>query len=405
MASIGRRDPLSPVAEDGLHAAPKTPDSPARSWHHWLGIPLVIYAITRLAQIAAIAWLDPAGASVYDRLLSWDAGWFIRVARDGYPHTYTHDASGHLTANELAFFPLYPMLIRAGHAVGFSYGGAALCVSWIAGGVGAVLLFRLTQRLWPQPMVGYALVALFCAQPMSVVLSMGYSESLFVALVAGMLLAAREHRWLLAGVLGALAGLTRPTGAAAAVALAVAVGIRIFGRTQTPRPSPREIASATTAAVLALAAVPAYIGWVGWRVGDPGAWFKIQQAGWGTRFDFGHSVWDFIFTSLRSDGGWVAISVALLLIAATVALLVALRRKIWPPFVVYGVISFVLVVGQAGYFHSKPRLLVPVLLILLPGALAAARARPRSASLWLIAYAAFGIWYGAYMITVWPYAI
>ena len=68
-------------------------------------------------------------------------------------------------------------------------------------------------------------------------------------------------------------------------------------------------------------------------------------------------------------------------------------------------ISFVLVVGQAGFFHSKPRLLVPVLLVLMPAALAAGRARPRAAVLWLSAYAAFGLWFGAYMITVWHYAI
>jgi hypothetical protein len=71
----------------------------------------------------------------------------------------------------------------------------------------------------------------------------------------------------------------------------------------------------------------------------------------------------------------------------------------------YGVIAFVLVVGQAGYYHSKPRLLVPVLLILMPAALAAGRSRSRPVAVVLTAYALFGLWYGAYMITIWPYAI
>jgi hypothetical protein len=376
-----------------------------QAWRQWLGVPLMIYAATRLALLATIAWLERPGTSVYQRLLSWDSGWFIRVAREGYPHAYSYDASGHLTANQLAFFPLYPWLIRAGHAVGLSYGSAALVVSWIAGAGAAVLLYLLAERLWHRPLVGYALVALFCAQPMSVVLSMGYSESVFVALVAGMLLAASRRWWLLAGFLGALAGLTRPTGAAAAVALATAVAMRIFSRKDGDRPSGREIASGVAASVVALAAAPAYIGWVGLRVGDIRGWFKIERAGWGTRFDYGRSVWDFLLTTLRSDAGWVATSVALLLIAAAAALIVAVRRDVWLPLVVYGVISFALVIGQAGYFHSKPRLLVPVLLILVPAALVAGRAQSRSAPLWLIAYAAFGIWYGAYMITIWPYAI
>ncbi len=76
-------------------------------------------------------------------------------------------------------------------------------------------------------MVGYALVVLVFAQPMSIVFSMAYTEALFVALVAGTLLAAYRRLWLVAGLLGVLAGLTRPTGAALAVALAVAVVVRV----------------------------------------------------------------------------------------------------------------------------------------------------------------------------------
>ncbi len=111
---------------------------------------------------------------------------------------------------------------------------------------------------------------------MSVVLSMGYSESLFVALVAGTLLATHDRRWLVAGALGVAAGLTRPTGAAVAVALTVrSLGMRIFRG--DPRPSPREITSAIVGSPIALAAVPSYIAWVGFRVGDMRAWFKIQD--------------------------------------------------------------------------------------------------------------------------------
>ncbi len=338
-------------------------------------------------------------------MLSWDSGWYIRVASEGYPHAFSYDTSGQLTANGLAFFPLYPGLIRLVHLVGLSYDAAALVVSWVAAAVAAVLLYVLAVRLFGKDTIGYALVALFCAQPMSVVLSMGYSESLFVALVAGMFVAALDHRWLTAGVLGALAGLTRPTGAAAALALAVAAGLLLHQRYRQRSYSRAEAVRAIAGAVLALAAVPAYLAWVGLRVGDLTAWFKIQTAGWGSTFDFGAATWTFVISTLRRGDGWVAFSVVFILVAATVALVVALRRRIWPPLATYGVIAFVLAIGQAGYYHSKPRLLVPVLLILFPAALAAGRARPRTATLWLGAYALFGLWYGAYMIAVWPYAI
>jgi hypothetical protein len=83
----------------------------------------------------------------------------------------------------------------------------------------------------------------------------------------------------------------------------------------------------------------------------------------------------------------------------------AVTHRVWPPLLVYGLIALVLAVGQSGYYHSKPRLLVPVLVILVPLALALARARTRTAALVLAGYALFGLWYGAYLITVWRFAI
>jgi hypothetical protein len=98
------------------------------------------------------------------------------------------------------------------------------------------------------------------------------------------------------------------------------------------------------------------------------------------------------------------VGTALILVVALVACLLAARRT-WPPIVAYGLLALVLAVGQAGYYHSKPRLLVPVLLTLVPAAHLAARARPAAAVFGLTAYSLFGLWFGAYMITVWPYAI
>ena len=390
----------------------RDPARPSR-WRRDLASALGIYVATRVAQLLILSWMDPPrGPSVSDKLLIWDAGWFMTVAREGYPHSFTYDPSGVLTGNDLAFFPLYPWLIRAVHALGIGYSGAALTISWIAGAVAAVLIFALGRTLaidgrlgerarGSSTAIGLALVTLVCAQPMSIVLSMGYTESLFIALVAGALLAVYRHSWLLGCLLGVAAGLTRPTGAALAVAIAVAAVIEIADRTAPQRAR----IEAAVAGLASLASVPAYILWVGLRVGDIRGWFKIQTAGWGTTFDYGRSTWSFIRGSLHADSGWVALSVVFIIIAATVALIDSLLGRGWLPLRVYGIIAFILVVGQAGYYHSKPRLLVPVLLIFLPLAVAAGRARPRTAVLWLTAYSFFGLWYGAYMITVWQFAI
>jgi hypothetical protein len=227
---------------------------------------------------------------------------------------------------------------------------------------------------------------------------MAYSESLFLALVAGMFVAAHRRVWWAAGVFGLGAALTRPTGAAAAVALAVAAVIAV-------RRDPDRRWPPLAAAAVALTGVPLYLGWVAWRVGDLDAWFRIQAAGWGTSFDYGASTIDFLATTLTVGEGWVPMSVALMLLVALAAAGVALAGRPWLPLAVYGIVAMALVYGQAGFYHSKPRLLLPVLLTLLPSVVAAARARPRVAVLAIAAWAAFGLWYGAYLVAVWPYTI
>jgi hypothetical protein len=374
---------------------------------------LGIFALTRVAQLIILAWLDGASdnpVGVRDRLLVWDAGWFLKVAVNGYPHGYTYDMAGQLQGNELAFFPVYPMLIRLVAALGLSAPTAGLVVSWIASAAAAVALHLLGTSLYGKR-AGWALVAICLSAPVSIVFSMAYSEGIFLALVAGMFVAAHRRVWWAAGLLGLLASLSRPTGAAAAVALAVAAllavrdarheeGVALSGREWAAKSWPP-----VAAAAAALAGAPLFLAWVGFRVGDPAAWFRIQAAGWGTAFDYGSSTLSFLNTTLSAGDGWVPVSVAIILIAAVAAAWVALAGKPWPPLAVYGVIAMVLVYGQAGFYHSKPRLLVPVLLTLLPATIAASRARPRVAILSITAWAAFGLWYGAYLVAVWPYTL
>ncbi|MEU4242118.1 mannosyltransferase family protein [Actinoplanes sp. NPDC026619] len=389
----------------GQPGAEQAEERPPRLWEAagaWRGVltAVGIFALTRVAQLLILAWL---GGATHDdntlrgRLLVWDAGWFLRVAVDGYPHAYTYDTNHVLQGNELAFFPLYPMLIRGFDAVGFSAQTAALVVSWTASIAAAVALHLLGTTLYGKR-TGWTLVAICCSAPVSVVLSMAYSEALFLALVAGMFVAAHRQVWWAAGLLGLGAALTRPTGAAAALALAVAA-IMAARRNRKTAWQP------LLAAAVALAGVPLFLAWVGLRVGDWSAWFRIQTAGWGTSFDYGASTFSFLNETLRTGDGWIPMSVALILLVALAAAGVALAGRPWPPLAVYGVVAMVLVYGQAGFYHSKPRLLLPVLLTLLPAAVAAARARPRVAVLSIVAWAAFGLWYGAYLITVWPYTL
>nr|WP_236242099.1 hypothetical protein [Streptomyces sp. CC228A] len=353
-----------------------------------------------IAHLLVLAVLDPPGGpGLRDRLLSWDARHFAAIAADGYPAGFTYTQSGELTGNELAFFPLYPLAIAAVRAAtGTDAGTAALLTAHLALLAATAALYALLARLHGERTALIGIVLFAGAQPMAVVLTMGYSEGLFTALAAGSLLAAHRRAWLTAGVLASLAGLTRPVAVAATLALATAAVLHML---RARRVAPRALAGV----LLGCVGTPAYLLWVGHRLGRADAWFLIQEAGWGTYWDHGAGFAGFLGDALLRLDGWVPVSTAflvLLLLAATAA---AWRRGAWPPLLVYGTVVAVLTVGQSNYYHCKLRLLVPALLFLVPPARALARARPRTAAAVLAGLVLFGCWYGAHMLTTWPYAI
>jgi hypothetical protein len=119
-----------------------------------------------------------------------------------------------------AFFPLYPLTVRA---VSFLFGStvvAGLVVSAAAFLAALVALWRLADLELGSGAAGRTvwLLALF---PASLFFSAIYAESLFLALSVGAFLAARQGRWARAALLGAAAGATRNTGAFLIVPLAL----------------------------------------------------------------------------------------------------------------------------------------------------------------------------------------
>lgn len=121
-------------------------------------------------------------------------------------HGYAADGPG-----SRAFYPLYPWLIHLLGSITGSNAFAGIAISLASFAVALVLLHRLTeQELGPR--AANATVLLIAFAPLSFFFSAVYTESLFLALSVGSIYAARRQRWLLAGVLGGLAALTRTTG-------------------------------------------------------------------------------------------------------------------------------------------------------------------------------------------------
>jgi hypothetical protein len=145
--------------------------------------------------------------------MQWDSGHYRKIALTGY------EFSG-LFPN-IAFFPLYPLLIRlflplTGNDVTI----AALMVSNLAFVAAALLFYDLLVRDFDRTLAFRALM-LVLVFPTSFFFVSGYSESLALALLVTAVWAMRRHRWWLAGMAGGLLALTRLPGVLIAPVLAV----------------------------------------------------------------------------------------------------------------------------------------------------------------------------------------
>ncbi|MFF1447894.1 hypothetical protein ACFVYF_07035 [Streptomyces sp. NPDC058274] len=359
---------------------------------------LGLFAAARLTGVLALAVTAWAQGKHPLALLgrSWDSMWYLGIAAHGYGRTLHFRPT--VVHSDLAFFPLYPALIRVVTTLTPLSGGAAgLLVSWTAAAIAAYGIYLIGARLHGRA-VATALVLLWGLLPHSVVLSMAYTEPVLTALAAWSLYAVLTGRWIWAGALAALAGLARPNGFAVAAAVMAAAAYEV-GKARGRGVSHR----LWTGAALAPLGWGGYVLWVGHREGDPlGGYFTVQRL-WGSRFDFGHGSLRFI-QHVIMHGSRFVFPMTMVLVAAGIllfALLVADRAPL--PLVVYSGVLLLIALGGSGFFECKPRFLLPAFPMLLPlaGALVrTARARPWHATLVVGALAGLSFAYGAYLVVI-----
>ena len=152
------------------------------------------------AQDALAADGEDAGcrSALLRTFTRWDSAHFLLVAQHGWSrHEWSH-----------AFFPLYPLLLRAGGwALAPVARTLALCpqerfvlagllISNAAFVVAACALHALGRRVVGDPALARTAALLFCASPASVFFSSVYTESCFAAATfGGALLLARGRPW------------------------------------------------------------------------------------------------------------------------------------------------------------------------------------------------------------------
>jgi hypothetical protein len=304
---------------------------PSTSWPA-PGFVAVTYLLSRLCVLAgfAVASAFQSGMSFSRIPVLWDGRWYLRLASEGYPGVVPETA-GKATESTLAFFPLFPLLIRILSAVpGVSDATAGLVLSSATGGLAAWLVYRLAARL-AGPGVARRATVLFCFFPGTIVFSLVYSEGLMIALAAGCLLALHSRRWVLAGGLAGLATACRPNAVVLVVVCAWAAAEAVRRR--------RDIRS-LAAPALAISGMAAFLGSLWLQLGEPGAWWRVQHEGWNQQVDFGRTLLAQVAWAVKAPFGNVerVIVVAGLMFAATgfVALIRLVRRRGWPvPLLVY----------------------------------------------------------------------
>jgi Gpi18-like mannosyltransferase len=199
--------------------------------------------------------------SIWNR---WDGPQYLLIAQHGYAATGDQRLA-------LAFFPLYPWLIRLlAMAVRDSVLSAFL-ISTVASVAAGVALVRLFAIDYSRHLAHRAVWFLFIF-PTSYFLHIDYSESLFLALVLTSFVSARRERWFQAGLLGALAALARPNG----ILLLPALGAdALWELWETRRFNWRWLWLG-----LVLMGFAVYL-WVNYRItGDPLVFLSVQREHW-----------------------------------------------------------------------------------------------------------------------------
>ncbi len=240
---------------------------------------LVVLAASVPAAFLANLVLEPARAPAFslpffnerfvEVFAAWDSGWYWDIATRGYYFRTDGQSS-------VAFFPLYPMLMRA-LAAPFGGGEGAI---WIAGIVislaacvlALVAIHRLTEQIFGDRDVARRTVMYIVVFPWSLFLLKVYAESLFLLTSVMAISRAWNGRWWQAGIWGALATLARPNG--------ILVGLPLALLALRDRPGVRQIASRWIIMAPIPAAMIGYSAYVYTLSGDPLGWMSAQDQ-WG----------------------------------------------------------------------------------------------------------------------------
>lgn len=269
---------------------------------------LTIVIVTRLATFTigfvanlvfpagrARAWQMPFEYQRFAEIFAaWDSGWYFDIARRGYYWHANHQSS-------VAFFPLYPMLMRA---AAWPFGGGDRAV-WLAGIVisctafvlALMALHRFTERVCGSREAAQRTVLYLAVFPFSLFFTRVYTESVFLLTTVLAISRAYDRRWVAAGVWGGLATLCRPNG------MLIALPLALMALERKDHPPLTAVAGRLAALLPIPLALAGYSAYVYTLSGDPLGWLAAQ-ANWGN--SIGNPPWRLLLTMIGQlvKHGW-----------------------------------------------------------------------------------------------------
>jgi Dolichyl-phosphate-mannose-protein mannosyltransferase len=360
-------------ADGQVAATPGTPSpAPARRrrlspWGFALAQGAVAYVISRamvLAAAGAVAAAQqprPTNAKgpILNVLTSWDGLWYFEVVRHGYPTSVPSPITYFDPEARAAFFPLYPIVVRAADRV--LPGGevmAGLFVNLVLGAIAVLLVGVIARRLFDADVAGRAMV-LMALFPGSFVLSFSYSEALMLVLVAAALLLLLDRRWILAGLVSALATASRPNAIAIVAACAVAAWLA-WRRERDWR--------AWLAPLLAPIGFLAFQLYLWAHTGELTVWARVQQDAWNEGASFGWTALRRTAEAFTSPFDSATNIITMLCVVATIiGIYVLFKAKLPASFVAYTLVVIALMLLPATV-TARPRFLYTAFPILIAGA-------------------------------------
>ena len=399
--------------DDAPGAARPEPDPPSGTGRRWslpapprLSLPvtgMLAYAGIRLVSVAIAALM--LGHGNY-RLRHWSLIRWMRSSDGGHyraiaAHGYAYPPGQLAHASVFSWFPGYPAVIDSiAWLPGITIVAAGLIVTAAAGMAAAWGLTTLGLKLTGDPRISLLMVAIWAVAPSSTVLSMLYAEALFCALAVWALVALVSRRWLTAGLLTLAAGTVRSTAVALVLTVFAAAMIAVIQAVRARQPFAawwRPLAGL----LLAPLGLLGYLGYVAVATHRLDGWFWVEK-------HIMHMVFDWGASTLRVAKGTVLGSPSVAQVLVLGAIVAALLLMFWsltehiPIYLhVYTIVVVILTLTtSANWISSKPRFLLPAVLLALPVARLLAPLRTSVLVPLIGVLAVATTWFGLYLTVI-----